>query len=135
MLIDSRLELSDAQALTASADSTNVIDLVTVRQVGAGKPLFIQYVIDVAAGGTSPTFQINIATGSATTLGTVIAERILLEADAVAGAKFQIGVPTDALERYLGIEYVLGGTSPTITISAWLTDQELTDTTAYADAI
>jgi hypothetical protein len=137
MIIDSLLELSDAQALTASADATNVVDLGSARQVGAGRPLFVHFSVDVAADFTTTdeTYQFNIATGSAATLGTVLNERAILAATLVAGYQFQMAIPVEALDRYIGVEYVLAGTTPTITVSAWITDQEMPVHTPQPDAI
>ena len=39
MYIDDFLKLSDAQALTATADSTNVIDLSSDRDIGKGQAM------------------------------------------------------------------------------------------------
>ena len=136
-LVDARLELSSAQALTASADSTNVIALTTARQVGAGKPLFVHFNVTVAADGTTTdeTYAFGVATGAATSLGTVLATRTIGYATLVAGYNFSMQVPQDGVLRYLGVEYVLGGTSPTITIDAYVSDQEAYSWTSTADAI
>ena len=74
-LVDARLECSSAQALTASADSTNVIDLTgTALQVGAGRPLYMHFNVTVAADFTSSdeTYSFGVATGAAASLGTVL---------------------------------------------------------------
>jgi len=52
----------------------------------------------------------------------------------VAGDKIVLAVP-NANEQYLRVNYTLGGTSPTATVSAWLTDQEPTNWVAQPDAI
>ena len=137
MIIDSLLELSDAQALTASADATNVVDLGSARQVGAGKPLFVHFSVVVAADFTTgdETYQFNIATGAAATLGTVLNSRILTAAKLVAGFQFSMSIPLENLNRYIGVEYVLGGTTPSLTIDAWITDQEMPVHTPQPDAI
>ena len=137
-MVDARLELSSAQALTASADSTNVVDLTqTARQVGAGKPLFVHFNVTVAADFTSgdETYQFNIATGAATSLGTVLVERIMLSTDLTAGANFSMAFPAEKVLRYIGVEYVLAGTSPTVTVDAYISDQEAYSWVSYADAI
>jgi len=137
-MVDARLELSSAQALTASADSTNVVDLTqTARQVGAGKPLFVHFNVTVAADFTSgdETYQFNIATGSAASLGTVLVERIMLSTDLTAGANFSMAFPAEKVLRYIGVEYVLAGTSPTVTVDAYISDQEAYSWVSYADAI
>ena len=69
MILDLQTIFSDDQALTASAVSTNVIDLgatgtpalgasALVRDVGIGEPIEILIQHVVAAGGTSPTISV-----------------------------------------------------------------------------
>ena len=137
-LVDARLECSDAQALTASADSTNVIDLTgTALQVGAGQPLYMHFNVTVAADFTTgdETYSFGVATGAATSLGTVLASRAIVAGTLVAGYNFSIAVPNTGVLRYIGAEYVLAGTSPTITVDAYLSDQEAFTWQSYADAI
>lgn len=137
-LVDARLECSSAQALTASADSTNVIDLTgTALQVGAGRPLYMHFNVTVAADFTTgdETYSFGVATGAATSLGTVLASRAIVAGTLVAGYNFSIEVPNTGVLRYIGAEYVLAGTSPTITVDAYLSDQEAYTWQSYADAI
>ena len=137
-LVDARLECSSAQALTASADSTNVIDLTgTALQVGAGRPLYMHFNVTVAADFTTgdETYSFGVATGAATSLGTVLASRAIVATTLVAGYNFSIAVPSTGVLRYIGAEYVLAGTSPTITVDAYLSDQEAYSWASYADAI
>ncbi len=135
--VDSRLEFSSAQALTASADSTNVVDLTTTRQIGAGKPMWVHFNVTVAADFTTgdETYTFGVATGAATTLGTVLSSRAIVAGTLVAGYNFSMAVPTEGVLRYIGVEYVLAGTSPTITVDAYLSDQEAYSWASYADAI
>mgnify|MGYP003642847436 FL=1 len=137
-ILDARLELSSAQALTASADATNVIDLTqTARQVGAGKPLFVHFNVTVAAdfSTTDETYAFGVATGASSTLGTVLVTRTILAATLVAGFNFSIQVPQDGMLRYLGVEYVLAGTTPSVTVDAYVSDQEAYSWISTADAI
>lgn len=136
--VDSRLEFSSAQALTATADSTNVVDLTqSARQIGAGQPMFVHFNVTVAAdaGNSDETYQFNIATGSAASMGTQIATMTIPRATLVAGYTFSMAVPVERVERYIGVEYVLGGTSPSITVDAYMSDQEPYTWTSYDDAI
>ena len=137
-MVDARLEFSSAQALTASADSTNVVDLTqTARQIGAGRPMFVHFNVTVAADFTSSdeTYTFGVATGAATSLGTVLSSRAIVAGTLVAGYNFTMAVPTTGVLRYIGVEYVLAGTSPTITVDAYLSDQEAYSWASYADAI
>lgn len=136
--VDARLEFSSAQALTATADSTNVVDLTqSARQIGAGQPMWVHFNVTVAAdvANGDETYQFNIATGSATSLGTQISTMTIPRATLVAGYTFSMAVPVERMERYVGVEYVLGGTSPSVTVDAYMSDQEAYTWTSYADAI
>ncbi|WP_406568642.1 Bbp16 family capsid cement protein, partial [Burkholderia cenocepacia] len=47
MYIDSLLEFSRAQALSASGASTNIIDLGSDRDIGPGRPLWVVVAVAV----------------------------------------------------------------------------------------
>ena len=137
MIIDKTLEFSDAQALTATAASTNSIDLTVARDVGVGMPLYINVTVDVALAGTSPTFQVSVQTddnsafSSPTTkfLGPVFST-------APAGTVMAIPVPRDVLdERFARLNYVMGGTTPTVTVSAHVSGEQGPDITSYPDGV
>jgi hypothetical protein len=137
MYIDSRLEFSDAQALTATAASTNLVDLGADRNIGPGRALWVVLSIDVAADDTTgdETYVADLETDSTSAFSsaTVIATRAIARGTA-AGAKFIIGFPF-ANERWLRLNYTLGGTTPSVTLSAWLTDQDPESWAALPDAI
>lgn len=115
---------SNDQAITASADSTNVID-TGVRgtpfdaaaalngDIGKGNPVCV--LIQVTEDFNNLTsLEIKISTGAATTLGTTVISKTVLLADLVAGYQFPVQfLPHEITERYLGIEYVVTGTAPT----------------------
>jgi len=124
MILSAQQLFSDDQAITATADSTNVIDLgapgTPVRAAaalsndkgpGAGIPLLIQVTEDF---NNLTSLKITISKGATTALGTEIASRTVLLADLVAGYQFPVNVlPKDADLRYLGVEYTVTGTAPT----------------------
>ena len=132
---------SDDQAITASADSTNVIDLgVAATPFGAaaalnrdiGKGAKIPILIQVTADFDNLTsLEIKISTGATTALGTTIISKVVLLADLVAGYQFPVDVlPNEITERYLGIEYVVVGTTPTAgTVTAGITMGNQTNVT------
>lgn len=138
MLIDSRLEFSDGQALTATAASTNVINLSQDRNIGPGRTMYVVLTVDVAADYTTEdeTYAVAVQTddNAAFSSATTIASRTIAAADLAAGAKHVIGFPY-ANEQYLRLNYTLGGTTPSVTLNAWLTDQEPESWTAMPDAI
>lgn len=128
MIMDERLLFSDGQALTGTAASTNVVDLTTARQIGKGRPLYLVITLDVAADDTTgdETYSAQLQTddneafSSAASLGGAIT---ITRGDP-AGTKYVATIPYENVERYLRINYTLGGTTPTVTLNAWLTDQE-----------
>jgi len=138
MYIDAKLEFSSAQALTTTAVGTNVKDLATARSIGNGEPMSMVFVVTVAADQTTGdedyTFQVEYASNAAQSTGRqLIGERNFesgtptapaQNADLlVAGFTFAIPIPaTNASEdgQFLGIRYVLAGTSPSITCDAFL---------------
>lgn len=145
MILDAHQLFSDAQALTATAVGTNVIDLSVDRSIGVGEPMAVVFVVDVAGDQTTGdedyTFQVEYASNAAQSTGRqLIGERNFesgtpgapaQNADLlVAGFQFVIPVPPTNLsesERYLGIRYVLAGTTPTLTMTAFLQPQSMID--------
>ncbi len=124
MILSQNLILSDKQAITATAKSTNVIDLGVAgtpygavaplhQDVGKGNPIcFLAQVTEAFNNATSVA--VAIETGSSTTLGTVILSEVIPLADLKAGKQSVIQVlPTQLTERYLGVRYTVVGTAPT----------------------
>ncbi len=137
MLIDSRLEFSVAQALTATAVSTNVVDLGQERKIGPGRSMWVVVAPVVAADDASgnETYQIDVQTDTVENFAspTVIAS-VTPSADLAAGSRVVIGVPYTN-QRYLRLNYTLGGTTPSVTVTSFLTDQEPESWEAQADAL
>lgn len=123
MIIDSQNQLSDAQALTATADSTNYIDLGVDRDIGRGEPMAAVIVVDVAADITTgnETYQFQIETDDNTSFSssTIIADRTIAAASLTAGSVHVIPLAL-ANERYIQGVYTLGGTSPTVTVTTFI---------------
>lgn len=139
MLIDSLGQLSNAQALTATALSTNVVDFGNVtpkRQIGVGKQLWVVFCVTVAADFTTgdETYQFELYTSAAANMGspTVLATRAILAATLIAGFQFSMAVPRDGMKEFFSAHYTLAGTTPTVTVTAFVTDQEPVDHTTYA---
>jgi len=139
MILDALLVLSDAQAVTADAASTNTIDLGgTNRRIGDGMPLVAMFTIDVSADFTTTdeTYSFQIIESAAANLSSpnILAVRTVSAASAglAAGKKVTIGIPigTPTL-RYLGVYYDVGGTTPTITVTAAIIPQSFVDEQVY----
>lgn len=123
-IIDSQLLFSDAQALTGSAASTNTIDLNSDRDVGIGEPMAVVVTVDVAAGGTTPTLAIAVQTDATAGFGstvTPLTSQTFAAAALTQGARFIFPLTADTqLLRFVRLNYTMGGTSPTITLTATL---------------
>lgn len=128
MFVDALQLLSDAQALTATAYSTNTIDFGNVspaRDVGAGEPMEITLEVDVAADGTTTdeTYEFQVVQSANANLSShdVLASRTITYANLTLGSIHRLPVPAGAItKRYFGLRAVLGGTTPTITVTAHL---------------
>jgi hypothetical protein len=139
MILDAEHQFSNSQALTATALSTNVIDLGSVdRNIFNGEPMGVVVNVEVAADQTTGdedyTFSVETASDSGITTARKLLARRIFESgtptapaeDAdllVAGFKFVLPLPMGTLaeaERYLALRYTLAGTTPTITVSAHL---------------
>lgn len=122
MIFDRQTLFSDAQAITADAASTNVIDLGPigpgiVRDVGKGKkiPLVIQ-VVEAFNTLTSIEVKVEVDDNSAFSSPKVVASTgAILLADLTAGKRFSIDViPRGTNERFLRLNYDVTGTAPTL---------------------
>lgn len=125
MFLDAQNLFSDAQAITADATSTNVIDLGVGRNLGDGEPMAVVVCVDVAADGTTTDetyeFEVHTDDNAALSSSTEIAAKVVGYALLTAGAMVVIPIPPGvALERYLGVKYDVGGTTPTITVTTAL---------------
>lgn len=140
MYIDAQQLFSDSQALVATAVSTNIIDFSQDRDIGIGKALAIVIVVKVALDRTTgdETYAVTVQTDDnagfaspATLVGPV---SLLTYA---AGTKFVIPIPPDkATERYMRLNYTLGGTTPLGTLTAFLTSLDMIQNeNVYNDAI
>lgn len=136
MFVDALGLLSDAQALTATANSTNTIDFGSVtRDPFAGEPMAVALGVDVVADFTTgnETYVVEAVISAAAALTSPIGLGAVTIAAGrlVAGAMFTFPlmpvVPLSSMLRYFGLVYTLGGTTPTITVTAWLTAQSMID--------
>lgn len=121
MIIDGLLQLSAAQAITVTAPSTNIIDLLNGRDLGVGEPvlklaIFISTAF-TAGGAATLTVQFQGAPDSSGSPGTYITlaeSRAYAVAELLAGAKLlPITVPardptqTVTSSRFYRVNYVV----------------------------
>ncbi len=115
MLLDAENMFSDDQAVTATANSTNIIDLGVDRDIGPGEPVpLLCQVTENFATLTSLTVSIetddNASFSSAKVLAT---SRAVPVAELLAGFKFPFEHMPIGTERYLRLVYTVGGSNAT----------------------
>jgi hypothetical protein len=123
MILDALLLLSDAQAVSATAYSTNTVDLGDVtpkRSIGDGEPMALVVTCDVALAGTSPTLVISFVQSANANLSS---DDDLVSSQSfsalAAGAQVVLPIPPGLVtKRYVGAQYTVGGTTPTVTLTA-----------------
>jgi len=141
MIFSRWMTLSDDQAITATAVSTNVIDLgapgtpygaaaALNQDIGKGAP--VPFLVQVTADFDNLT-SLNVAleVGASASLGTVVAEQSVAAADLVAGKQINLQyLPNGINARYLGVRYTVTGTAPTTgTVTAGVTMGNQTNVT------
>ncbi|GAB0504963.1 hypothetical protein KU15F69_18680 [Escherichia coli] len=113
MITDKLLMFSEAQAVTASAASTDVIDLVPIdgtrRDIGVGYPLeFWATVNTTATAAGAATLNVQLQTSPDNSTWTTIYDSGTLALAALAAGKrlFSTKVPA-GVQRYLRVNYVV----------------------------
>lgn len=147
MFLDNLLVVSDAQAFTAAAVSTNSIDLglpggigtPPKREIATGEPMGFGVQVDVAASSTTVKIELIMATDAALTAGIVVLdERTFLSADLPLGAlafmPLPQGVAAAGWLRFIGIRVTPAGGAATVTLTSWLTTHSLFSVTAKSYA-
>lgn len=125
MFIDSQLLFSDAQAITSDAASTNLIDIGIAKNLFDGEPMAVVLQVDVAADGTTTDetyeFQIEMDDNSSFSSATDLVVHSIGYASLTAGSTHIIPIPVGQnVEQYVRLYYNVGGTTPSITVTAFL---------------
>jgi len=141
MILDAQNMFSDAQAVTATAVSTNAIDLKAASiDLGMGEDLYLVVNVDVAMtdSGSDSTIAVALVTDDNAALSTATAVQTIGTFAALSAigsrlvAKIQPGL---TLERYLGVSYTAAnGSLTTGSFSAYLT-KDIGVIKHYADNI
>ena len=126
MIFDAQNLYSDAQALTATAASENLIDHGIARDLGVGENLYIVLIVDVALtdSGSDSTVTVTIETdalaafGSATTTQTLFT----IPATSAIGAKFIARIQPDGInEAFSRLKYTMAnGNLSTGSVTAFI---------------
>lgn len=118
MITDAFLQLSNAQAVTASAVSTNTIDLGVARDVGTGECLYAVITVDqavTAAGAATVNFQVISSAAAALSSPTILGQTDAIgKAELTAGRRpIVIEIPRTVLaaqpvgQRYMGLQFTV----------------------------
>lgn len=112
MILDADLVFSNKQAVTATAESTNTLDL-GVAGDAIGQELTIHVVVDTAfATLTSLTVSLETSANNSTWT-TVLSGPAIARASLTKGASiFCVRVP-QGLSRYVRLKYTVGGSNAT----------------------
>ncbi|GAA0567485.1 Bbp16 family capsid cement protein [Halomonas salifodinae] len=116
MILDKEFLFSENQAITGTANSTNVVDLGVVRDIGKGVPLPLLIQVTADFNGAD-TIRAEVQTDdneSFTSAETLAVSGDIPIADLVAGYQFPIQYMPIHTERYLRVVYTFtGATAPT----------------------
>lgn len=111
MIMDKQNLFSDAQAVTATAGSTNVMDLgIAGRNIGVGEQLYLVCIVDVTLDdtGDDSTITVTLETDDNESMSSPATIMTLgtFAANAAAGSRLVAPLPvTDSYQRYLGVRY------------------------------
>ena len=115
MITDSLLRVSEDQALTTTAVSTNTVDLSVARDIGEGTTLYMNFAVTEAlANGTSVTFE--VITSASANLGTptvIGSSAAIVTASLTLGKNIVVTLNPSIAgkgQRYLGARYTIAGT-------------------------
>lgn len=119
MLTDAFLQLSTAQAVTASAVSTNTIDLGVARDIAIGTPLYVVIQVNTSAtatGAGTVNFQVISSAGADLSSPTVLSQSGAIGKAELTASRKLIAVPIGPSvlvaapngQRYLGLNYEVG---------------------------
>lgn len=128
MYVDALLLLSDAQAVTASADSSDIINFGAIRDVGTGDDLYLVTVVDVGMtdSGSDSTVSVTLQGDSTSTI-TPDASQVLFVIPALtaAGSVFYSKLDPGSAPlqyQYVNVNYaVTGGDLTTGSFTTFLT--------------
>lgn len=141
MRTDAFLLLSDAQAVSADAVSTNALKIGAAGlDIGVGEPLAVVFVIDVAADYTTADetykFVVRTATASDGTTGAAsLVETPAIAGNALtAGTRFALLLPqgrVSATATHLAAYYDVTGTTPSVTVTAFVQPASMVQNDVY----
>lgn len=122
MYVDKQAEFSDAQAVTATAISANVMDLISnssgknpLRDIGTGQDVYLVVTTQTAATDASSDATLTVTLESDSTVDLATSPTTHFSTGALAFAAFSpagtvlaaVKLPAGSYERYLGVRYTV----------------------------
>lgn len=122
MYVDKQAEFSDAQAVTATAISTNVMDLISnssglnaTRDIGTGQDVYLVVLTNTAATDSLSDATLTVSLESDSTVDLATSATVHFTTGALAFAAFSpagtvlaaVKLPMGEYERYLGVRYTV----------------------------
>lgn len=127
MILDQQLTMSNRQQLLATAYSIDTIDIGQARP--SGDDMLSLYAHIQAESGTNPTLTIELESSADNSTFTKVGSVV----KSAGKREMAMRLERVPFNRYLRLRYVLGGTSPTYTVTAGLVTG-VQDWTARADS-
>ena len=115
MITDALLRVSEDEALTTTAVSTNTVDLSVARDMGEGTALYMNFAVTTAlANGTSVKFEVVSSANANLSSPTVIGSSdAILTAALTLGKNVVVRLNPEIAgkgQQYLGARYTIAGT-------------------------
>lgn len=140
MLVDAQNLYSSAQALTATAASTNLIDHGAARDLGVGENLYVVLVVDVALtdSGSDTTVAVTVETDTSAAFGSATTTQTLftIAATAAIGTVYIARLAPSAInEAFSRLKYTMAnGNLTTGSVTAFIT-HDIDKYTSYPDNV
>lgn len=135
MVLDYLNQYCSGQTLTSTGASTNALDHGSDRNIGIGEPLVaVVTVTAIDATSSDETYTATLQTDSDPAFGSVTAvtPAVTIARGVTVPYRAVIPVPPDtATKRYTRMTFTLGGTTPSITVTAELIPQSFLQNEQY----
>ena len=115
MMIDNALAASNAQVVTATGNSTDLIDMLGATNIGVGETI-LKWILQVSAvSGTTPTLTVLLVGADDSTFATNKVTIGAITTNITAVGLYRIPIANVGRKRFYRLEYTAGGTTPSFT--------------------
>ena len=128
MRFDLEIQLSVAQAFTATAVSTNAFEKQSAAQdlsIGRRMALLVMPTVAAGVGSTHVLAAIQADDAALTSNVEVLGQITVAAADLIPGAEFEIPIPQGTMTRkYIGFRNSISGFTETVSLDVYLVPQD-----------